>query len=80
MKKLLLLSLLLCTSFVGFSQKGIGVRLGDPSGVSFKVYNGDKAFELSFGRSYLTRGKGIIVTTSSSGIRMLRFPIATINM
>jgi len=58
MKKLLLLSLLLCTSFVGFSQKGIGVRLGDPSGVSFKVYNGDKAFELSFGRSYLTRGKG----------------------
>ena len=50
MKKTLLLSLVLMLSIAGYGQMGIGVRLGDPSGITFKKYNGDNALELSIGR------------------------------
>ena len=58
MKKVLLLSLFLCTGLSGFSQQGIGVRLGDPSGITYKKYSGDKALELSIGRSHSFNGRG----------------------
>jgi len=32
---------------------GLGFRLGDPSGLTIKKYAGDKAFELSVGRTHL---------------------------
>ena len=57
MRKTLVLSLFLACSIAGFSQKGIGVRLGDPSGITFKTYNGDNALEFSIGRTHLV-GKG----------------------
>ena len=57
MKKVLLLSLFLCAGLSGFSQQGIGVRLGDPSGITYKKYSGDKALEFSIGRTYFI-GKG----------------------
>ena len=58
MRNILLLSLSLLLCFAANAQKGIGVRLGDPSGVTFKTYNGDKALEFSIGRTSLFRGKG----------------------
>ena len=58
MRNTLLLSLILVCSTLGYAQKGIGVRLGDPSGVTFKTYNGDKALEFSIGRTRLLSGKG----------------------
>jgi len=55
-KKVLLLLLFLCLSVSGgYAQQGIGVRLGDPSGISYKKYSGDKALEFSIGRSYMIR-------------------------
>jgi hypothetical protein len=35
---------------------GVGVKLGDPLGLSLKKYNGNKAFELIIGRSYYYGG------------------------
>lgn len=32
---------------------GVGLRLGDPSGISIKKYNGDKAIELNVGRTHV---------------------------
>ena len=55
MKKVVLLSLLLCAGLSGLSQQGIGVRLGDPSGITYKKYSGDKALEFSVGRTYMIR-------------------------
>jgi len=44
----------LTTSVTVYGQNlGLGVRLGDPSGLSLKKYFGDKAFEISFGRTYM---------------------------
>lgn len=52
MKKALLISLILSVATIGFAQQGIGVRLGDPSGFTYKKYNGDNALEISFGRTH----------------------------
>lgn len=57
MNKFLITCLFLAFSIAGFSQKGIGIRLGDPSGLSFKMYNGDNALEFSIGRTFIL-GKG----------------------
>ena len=57
MKKVIVLFLFLSAAFTGFSQKGIGIRLGDPSGITFKTYTGDNALEFSIGRTHLL-GKG----------------------
>jgi hypothetical protein len=37
---------------------GIGLRLGDPLGISFKKYMGSNALELNIGRSYLFHARG----------------------
>ncbi|MBK9760207.1 MAG: hypothetical protein IPO90_09610 [Flavobacteriales bacterium] len=47
----LLLLVLLPASTIA-QNWGIGFRLGDPSGISIKKYNGNKAFELSIGRTH----------------------------
>jgi hypothetical protein len=60
--RLLILALLLITNtFFSFAQTGksaspnfgIGLRLGDPSGITLKKYINGKALELSIGRSYM---------------------------
>ena len=68
MKKihLLLLTLILATNhFASYGQKrksasagnfGIGVKFGDPSGLSLKKYMNGKALELCIGRSYMFHG------------------------
>jgi hypothetical protein len=52
--KLIILGIILCLTFnLCYSQDwGVGVKLGDPLGISVKKYNGDKAFELIIGRAY----------------------------
>jgi len=37
---------------------GIGIRLGDPSGITLKRYMGGNALELSIGRTHLFNGPG----------------------
>ena len=50
---------MLITSTNTYSQDwGIGIRLGDPSGITLKKYMDGKAFELSVGRSHVFNGKG----------------------
>lgn len=46
--------LLLCSTFSLFGQDewGIGLRFGDPSGVTLKKYLTDRAFEISVGRTH----------------------------
>ncbi len=39
-------------------DKGFGLRFGDPTGLTFKKYNGDKAIEVSFGRTHWLNGRG----------------------
>lgn len=54
MRTLLLISLLPFLAFAGDTPKsGIGFRLGDPSGITFKKYTNGRAMELNFGRSYI---------------------------
>jgi hypothetical protein len=57
MKKLLFLSCLLVLGSINliFAQKkswGVGIRLGEPSGISIKKYLGKNALELNVGRAY----------------------------
>jgi hypothetical protein len=55
MKKILLLSILLLASTSIWAQKkswGIGLRGGEPSGISIKKYMGKNAWELNVGRTY----------------------------
>jgi len=52
MRNLLLALLLLPLTSLG-QNWGLGFRLGDPSGLTIKKYNGNKAFELSIGRTHL---------------------------
>lgn len=57
MKKFLLTCAFVCVSQFIFSQNaGIGLRLGDPSGITFKKYSTKNAWEINFGRSYLFNG------------------------
>lgn len=37
---------------------GVGIRLGDPSGITIKKYTGTNAWELSFGRSHIIGRNG----------------------
>jgi hypothetical protein len=64
-KSLLILVILLATNtFSSYAQNGkssspgygIGVRLGDPTGISLKKYMKGKALELIVGRSYMFNG------------------------
>lgn len=57
MRQALVLFTILLMSTTGFAQQGIGVRLGDPSGLTYKRYNGDNALEFSIGRSHTFVGK-----------------------
>src|SRR5687767_6957729 len=52
----LLLTFLMPTSYAQDKNFGVGVKLGDPLGLSLKKYNGNKAFELIIGRSYYYGG------------------------
>ena len=49
----LVVFLVLCSAPAFAQDWGIGFRLGDPSGLSIKKYAGNKAFELSIGRTHL---------------------------
>ncbi|MHB1279508.1 MAG: hypothetical protein ACYC1Q_14060 [Bacteroidia bacterium] len=55
LKYFLLGSVLLAAGNGVFAQDtwGVGVRLGDPSGISIKKYTGKNALELSIGRTYV---------------------------
>jgi hypothetical protein len=51
--KIVIVAILLTITSYSFGQNwGIGLKLGDPLGLSIKKYNGNKAFELNIGRSY----------------------------
>lgn len=51
--RLALLAFLLLP-FASFAQNwGLGFRLGDPSGLTVKKYNGDRAWEFNIGRTHL---------------------------
>lgn len=56
MKKILILLIALFSVNCYSQNLGIGFRLGDPSGLTFKKYMGDKAIELSIGRTYIFEG------------------------
>src|SRR6476659_6552069 len=57
MKKIYLLILMCFALNFSFGQNwGLGVKLGDPLGVSVKKYNGDKALEFILGRAYYWGG------------------------
>jgi len=58
MKKSYLFLFLITFGYLNAQDLGIGVRLGDPNGLTFKKYNGDKAWELSVGRTYWIYGRG----------------------
>ncbi len=49
----ILLTIALLPFAVSAQNWGIGFRLGDPSGLSVKKYNGNKAWELNVGRTHL---------------------------
>ncbi len=53
----MLLPLLLLPLVTIGQDWGIGFRLGDPSGLTVKKYNGNHAFELSVGRTHLFNGR-----------------------
>lgn len=56
MKKIILL-LFVFFAYTTYSQNsGIGFRLGDLSGITFKKYSSAKAFEISVGRSHVFNG------------------------
>lgn len=60
-RKFLLIGIisLLFISTNAYSQDwGLGIRLGDPSGITIKKYMDGKALELSIGRTHLLGGKG----------------------
>ena len=53
MKKLFII-IFIIFSIKTFSQNnGIGFRLGDPSGITFKRYTGGNAWEINIGRTYI---------------------------
>lgn len=54
MRTLLIGLLLPIMAWAGDTPKaGIGFRFGDPAGLTFKKYMGERAMEFNFGRSYL---------------------------
>lgn len=58
MKKFLCL-LMLCAFYTDTHAQdklGVGLRVGDPTGVTLKKYSGDKAFEFVIGRPYYLSG------------------------
>jgi len=59
MKKILIAVIAIIMMVNGFSQDmGIGIRLGDPSGVTFKKYMNENALEISVGRTKFRNRKG----------------------
>ncbi len=51
-RSLLLFLLISCTGSMWAQGWGIGFRLGDPSGLTVKKYNGQSALELNIGRAH----------------------------
>ena len=39
-------------TFAQYPEQGIGARLGDPYGLTYKKYMGEKALEINFGKTY----------------------------
>jgi len=58
MKKLLFSAFLLISMNIHAQDWGIGIRLGDPSGITLKKYMSSNALELSVGRTHLFNGRG----------------------
>jgi hypothetical protein len=58
MKRILLL-LFVVSSIEAYSQNmGIGLRIGDPTGITFKKYTDGNAWEINFGRTGYLYGRG----------------------
>lgn len=55
---LLILTLTYKANAQGDKNMGIGIRLGDPTGITFKKYMGNRALEISFGRTHTFYGRG----------------------
>src|SRR3990167_5840473 len=49
---------LMNSSAINAQDKGFGLRFGDPTGLTFKKYNDDKAIEISLGRTHWINGTG----------------------
>src|SRR5690606_3038819 len=59
MKRLILLAMLMATiNSTAQKNMGLGVRFGDPTGISFKKYLGDNALEVNVGRTHWLYGNG----------------------
>ena len=59
MKKIIVVVVVTFFAISVYSQDmGIGIRLGDPSGISFKKYFDKNAIEISLGRTHLSNGTG----------------------
>ena len=58
MKKIFLALSVIFISLPAFAQWGIGLRGGDPTGLTVKKYMDGKALELSVGRSHTFYGRG----------------------
>lgn len=56
MKKVFVIILVLFSFHSIAQNNGIGFRLGDPSGITYKRYMGDKALEISLGRTHVFYG------------------------
>lgn len=50
--------ILLSSGNLSAQNMGFGLRFGDPTGFTFKKYNGDKAIEISLGRTHWINGNG----------------------
>lgn len=58
MKKVILFALVLISVSANAQNWGVGVRLGDPSGLTIKKYFGSRALELNIGRTHWYYGRG----------------------
>lgn len=55
---IVVLAILLFTHYASAQSWGLGIRLGDPSGLSIKKYSKGHAWEFSLGRTHLFSNRG----------------------
>jgi len=58
MKRIIFIAVLTLSITAHSQNMGIGIRLGDPSGLTLKKYMGSNALEFSIGRTHLFYGNG----------------------